>query len=295
MNTRKLWSGCGTALVTPFHQQELDQEALRKLVHRQLDAGIHFLVPLGTTAETPCLTWDEKLRILEIVRQEAPSTPLLVGAGTNATATTRENLLRLRNSPADGFLLVTPYYNKPTQEGLWEHFRILSESTEKPIVLYNVPGRTGVNLLPETTLRLAELPNIAGIKEASGNYAQICEIIRHAPEDFSVLSGNDDETFSLMCSGADGVISVASNLVPQLMSKLCELLMNHQVEAARKLHLRLLPLFKHCFLESNPIPVKAALAQLGWIHNELRLPLTPATANTQQILLSTLSHLQDLS
>lgn len=295
-HTRPLqpWTGCGTALITPFQQQAVDQKALRHLVRRQVNAGIHFLVPLGTTAETPCLEDDEKMHILSVIREEAPRTPLLVGAGSNSTAATCRNLKKLANSPADGFLLVTPYYNKPTQQGLWEHFRTLAESTDKDIILYNVPGRTGVNLSAETTLRLAELPNIVGIKEASGNYSQICEIIRNAPTGFSILSGNDDEVLSLMCSGAHGVISVASNIVPASMVHLCERLLHQDLEAARELHLRLLPLFKHCFVESNPIPVKAALAQLGLIQNELRLPLTPATENTQTLLKQTLAQLNDL-
>lgn len=291
---KKRWQGCGTALITPFRDGQVDQKALRQLVQSQVAAGIHFLVPLGTTAETPCLETEEKLQILTIVREEAPHLPLLAGAGSNSTHITCQNIRRLNTLPIQGYLLATPYYNKPTQQGLYEHFRTAAAQTDKDIILYNVPGRTGVNLLPDTVLRLSEIPNIVGIKEASGNYAQICEIIRQAPTGFSVLSGNDDETLSLMSSGADGVISVASNLLPKAMSNLCELLEQERMTEARALHLRLLPFFKACFIESNPIPIKAALADLGRIQNELRLPLTPASNSTHQTLEAALAPLQDL-
>lgn len=288
------WSGCGTALVTPFLQGAIDEEALRQHVLRQVAGGIDFLVPLGTTAETPCLETDEKLCILEIVRNAAPLTPLLVGAGSNSTQATCQNLQRLNHLPIQGYLLVTPYYNKPTQAGLYEHFRTAAANTDKDIILYNVPGRTGTNLLPETVLRLSEIPNIVGIKEASGNYAQICEIIRQTPANFAVLSGNDDETLSLMCSGAQGVISVASNLLPQAMTRLCRMVRLGQLADAQALHLRLLPFFKACFVESNPIPIKAALTRLERMRDEVRLPLTPAQPSTHALLQTTLASLQDL-
>lgn len=287
---RKRWSGCGTALITPFLEDgRIDFDAWRRLLHRQTEAGIHFLVPLGTTGETPCLEDTEKLHLLETAREEAAGRPLLVGAGTNSTAGTVRNLARLPE--ADGYLIVTPYYNKPTQQGLLAHFRAVAESTDKDLILYNVPGRTGVNLSAETTLRLAEIPNIAGIKEASGNYAQISEILRNAPAGFSVLSGNDDETLSLMGTGADGVISVASNIDPARMAALTEALLRGDFAAARELHFRLAPLFRNCFVESNPIPAKAGMAALGLIRNILRLPLTPATESTCQLMEQTVRDL----
>ncbi|MCF0168440.1 MAG: 4-hydroxy-tetrahydrodipicolinate synthase, partial [Bacteroidales bacterium] len=207
--------GCGTALVTPFKNQEVDYDALEALVDNQIAAGIHFLVPLGTTAETPCLTDDEKVAILNLVKRKSKGLFLLAGAGTNSLEHTKQNIDLLAPCGPDAFLIVTPYYNKPTQVGLKAYFEAVADYSPKPIVLYNVPGRTGVNLTAETTLALAKHPNIIAIKEASGNYAQISRIIGAAPEDFVVLSGNDDETLSLMATGAKGIISVASNIAPR--------------------------------------------------------------------------------
>lgn len=285
--------GCGTALITPFTQNfEIDYAAFRSLVKAQLDSGIHFLVPLGTTGETPCLEEDEKIRILETtVEIVSGRVPVVVGAGSNSTAHVLKNIKKLGEAGADAFLVVTPYYNKPVQEGLYRHFRAVAESTSKPVILYNVPGRTGVNLMAETTLRLAEIPNIVAVKEASGNYAQISEIIRSAPEGFSVLSGNDDETLSLMSTGAKGVISVASNVAPGLMVQFVSALQRGDYEVARPLHHKLFPLFKNLFIESNPIPAKCALNLLGQMEGVLRMPLTTATAKTADILRTTLQDL----
>jgi len=283
--------GCGTALVTPFRDGAVDYDALAALVDRQVEAGIHFLVPLGTTAETPCLTDDEKVEILKLCRARAPKLTLLVGAGTNSLTGTLRNIDLLAPYGADAFLIVAPYYNKPTQNGLYEYFSAVAAHSPKPIVLYNVPGRTGVNICDATTLRLAADSNIAAIKEASSNYAQICRILAGAPEGFQVFSGNDDETLSLMASGASGVISVVSNVVPDKMAALCNAIMDNDYTTARELYRTLQPFCRNCFAESNPIPVKEALAQMGLIHNELRLPLTKATEATAALITTTLKNL----
>ena len=285
--------GCGTALFTPFKDGSLDEGALVRNVERQVAAGIHFLVPLGTTGETPCLSLDERRRILELTRVHAGGRPVVVGGGTNSLSATLESIRALDG--ADAFLIVVPYYNKPTQEGLYRYFKAVAEGTDKPVILYNVPGRTGANLAAETTLRLAEeVPGIVAIKEASGNYAQISEIIRCAPEGFSVLSGNDDETLPLMATGADGVISVASNVAPREMVALTEAMSRGDLATARSLHHRLSPLFKALFLESNPIPGKAAMARLGLMENSLRLPLVPASRGTEERMAQVLEALNPI-
>ena len=277
-------------MFTPFKDGKLDEAAFAATVRRQVEAGIHFLVPLGTTGETPCLSVAERQKVLAIARENAPGKKLLVGGGTNSLTATLESMAQLPD--ADAFLIVVPYYNKPNQTGLYEYFKAVAGSTEKPIVIYNVPGRTGANINAETTLRLAEeIPNIIAVKEASGKYAQISEIIRCKPEGFSVLSGNDDETLSLMATGADGVISVASNIAPREMVALVEALQKDDMPKARELHYRLMPLFKACFVEPNPIPGKAAMAQLGLMANELRLPLVPASPATEELMEKTLKAL----
>lgn len=285
--------GCGTALVTPFTKEgEVDYNAYREHLTKQVEAGIHFLVALGTTAETPCLNQEEKHSLLKITKEIAGEKPIIVGAGSNSTEGTIENIKSLEIFNPAGFLVVTPYYNKPTQEGLYQHFATIAAATDFPIILYNVPGRTGINLSAETTLRLAKIENIIAIKEASGNYSQICEIIKNAPEGFGVFSGNDDETMSLMASGADGVISVASNLAPKEMVALVDAIKNDELSKARKLHYDLWPLFKNCFVESNPIPAKAGLSVMGHMENALRLPLCPATDKTMTLMTETLKNLK---
>ena len=275
--------GCGTALFTPFKDGKVDEAAFAATVRRQVEAGIHFLVPLGTTGETQCLSVAERQRVLALTRENAPGKALLVGGGTNSLTATLESMAQLPD--ADAYLIVVPYYNKPNQTGLYEYFKAVAGSTDKPVVIYNVPGRTGANITAETTLRLAEeIPNIIAVKEASGNYKQISEIIRCKPAGFSVLSGNDDETLSLMATGADGVVSVASNIAPREMVQLVEALQKDDMPTARELHYRLMPLFKACFVEPNPIPGKAAMAQLGLMANELRLPLVPATPTTEELM-----------
>ncbi|MBQ2452123.1 MAG: 4-hydroxy-tetrahydrodipicolinate synthase [Bacteroidales bacterium] len=289
----KQLTGCGTALVTPFKADgSVDYAAYAETVKRQVAAGIHFLVPLGTTAETPCLSDEEKVELLKITREHAQGLPLVVGAGTNSLAGTLRNMALLEPYGVDYFLVVAPYYNKPTQQGLYAYYKAVAAATEKSIILYNVPGRTGVNITAETTLALAnEVENIVAIKEASGNYAQISRIIKDKPEGFSVLSGNDDETLSLMATGAQGVISVASNVAPAQMVALTEALLKDDMPAARSLHYQLMSLFKNCFVESNPIPAKAAMSLLGLMENELRAPLTPATDSTIELMKKTLAEL----
>ena len=291
---RLLLTGCGTALLTPFKNNEVDYQAFAASVERQVESGINFLVPLGSTAETPCLDDEERINLLECCREHAHGLPLVVGAGTNSFVHTVKNMKLLDSHGVDAFLIVVPYYNKPTQEGLYQYFKEIAQSTSKDIVLYNVPGRTGVNLATETTLRLAEIDNIIAIKEASSNYQQISEIICNAPAGFTVLSGNDNETLSLIASGAHGVISVASNIVPALMMELVNAIRNGNLIKARNLHFKLMPLFKNCFVESNPIPAKAAMHALGLMDNSLRSPLTPASESTYQLMVDTLRQLDML-
>lgn len=284
-------SGCGTALVTPFRDGEVDYAAFSALVDRQIAAGIHFLVPLGTTGETPCLSDEERIRLLEITVEKCAGRPVVVGGGTNSLVQTVRSIRLLEPYGADAFLIVVPYYNKPTQEGIYEYFKAVADAAGKPVVMYNVPSRTGVNMTAETALRLAEIENIAAVKEASGNYAQISEIIRNAPEGFSVLSGNDDETLSLMATGAAGVISVASNIAPGMMVEMVEALQDNDLPKARALHHRLSPLFRNCFVESNPVPVKAGLAAMGLVMEEYRLPLVPGTRKTYELMRKTVEDL----
>lgn len=277
-----MFKGCGTALVTPFSGGYVNLDRFASLVDRQVEAGVDFLVPLGTTGETPCLSEEERLQLLVTAKEHSAGRPVMVGVGTNSLEATLRNIRQIENYGADAFLVVVPYYNKPTQQGQYEYFRAIAEASSKSIVIYNVPGRTGVNMTAETCLRLAEeVENIVAVKEASGNYAQISEIIRNRPEGFSVLSGNDNETLSLMATGADGVISVASNLVPAEMTALVRAMQEGRLDEARRLNFRLMPLFKGCFIESNPIPVKAGMASLGLLEDSLRLPLTSASAATR--------------
>lgn len=284
-------SGCGTALVTPFRDGEVDYAAFSGMLDRQMAAGMHFLVPLGTTGETPCLEEEERIKILQLTKEKCPDRPVIVGGGTNSLKQTIRSMKLLEPYGPDAFLIVVPYYNKPTQEGIYEYFKAVADASDKPIVMYNVPSRTGVNMSAETALRLAETENIVAVKEASGNYAQISEIIRCAPEGFSVLSGNDDETLSLMATGAAGVISVASNIAPALMVRMTEALLSGNIPEARELHHRLTPLFRNCFIESNPVPVKAGLAAMGLLAEEFRLPLVPGTRKTYETMRRTIEEL----
>ena len=286
-------SGCGTALLTPFCEDgSVDYAAYAASIDRQVAAGVHFLVPLGTTAETPALTPEEKVRLLKIAKDHAAGRPLLVGCGANSFDGTMANIRLLEPLGPDAFLVVVPYYNKPTPEGQYRYFKAVAAATQVPVVIYNVPGRTGANMTAATALRLAaDCPNIIGIKEASGNYAQGSELIRRAPEGFAVLSGDDDLTFALMATGARGVVSVASNIAPAEVAAMAEALLRDDIPAARALHHRLSPLYKACFLESNPVPAKAAMAQLGLMTDAVRLPLAPASDATRAALASVLEDL----
>lgn len=284
-------TGCGTALITPFKDGAVDYDAFAALVDRQVSAGIDFLVPLGTTGETPCLEDEERIKVLQIAREHSKGLPVVAGGGTNSLQHTIRSMKMLEPYGVDAFLIVVPYYNKPTQEGQYQYFKAVAESTDKPIVLYNVPGRTGANMSAETTLRLAEIPNVVAVKEASGNRGQIEEILHNAPEGFGVLSGNDDDTVWMMQKGGAGVISVASNVAPEKMVKFIRALQGGYTEKAYKLNEELTPLFTNCFVESNPIPAKAALHAMGFIENEFRLPLVPAQQNTYDLMVKTVRDL----
>lgn len=285
-------TGCGTALITPFRGGEVDYEAFAALIDRQVEAGMDFLVPLGTTGETPCLDDDERIKVLQTAKAHSKGLPIVVGGGTNSLKHTIRSMQMLDPHGVDAFLIVVPYYNKPTQEGQYQYFKAVAESTDKPIVLYNVPGRTGANMSAGTTLRLAEIDNIVAVKEASGNRAQIEEILRNAPKDFMVLSGNDDDTIWMMEQGGAGIISVASNVAPDHMVRFVKALREGSMDEARRLNEELTPLFTNCFVESNPIPAKAAMHAMGLIENEFRLPLVPAQQSTYDLMVQTVRDLK---
>ena len=284
-------SGCGTALLTPFKNEKVDYDTFASLVDRQVDSGIDVLVPLGTTGETPCLEDDERIRLLQIAKEHSKGRPVIVGGGTNSLRHTIRSMQMLQPYGPDAFLIVVPYYNKPTQEGQYLYFKAVAESTSTPIVLYNVPGRTGANMTAETALRLAEIDNIVAIKEASGNREQIEKIIEGAPEGFQVLSGNDDDTLWMMEKGAAGVISVASNVIPAKMVEFVGAIRRGDSSAASSLNDSLAKFFKDCFVESNPIPAKAAMAALGLMENELRLPMVPCSESTYELMVNDLKSL----
>ena len=283
--------GCGTALITPFKDGEVDYDAFVALVDRQVEAGIDFLVPLGTTGETPCLEDDERIKVLQVAKAHSQGRPVVVGGGTNSLQHTIRSMKMLEPYGVDAFLIVVPYYNKPTQEGQYQYFKAVAESTDKPIVLYNVPGRTGVNMTAETCLRLAQIPNVVAVKEASGNREQIETILANAPEGFQVLSGNDDDTLWMMQQGGAGIISVASNVAPKHMADFIGAIREGDMAKAEALNKELTPLFINCFVESNPIPAKAAMAAMGLIRNELRLPLVPSQQGTYDLMVETISAL----
>ncbi len=274
---RQAFTGCGTALVTPFTSGgALDEEGVRRLARRQIDAGIHFLVPCGTTGETPTLTPDERRRVVEIVVAEAKGrVPVLAGAGGYNTHEVIEAAQQMARAGADGILSVAPYYNKPTPEGLFQHYKAIADAVPLPIIVYNVPGRTGVNVDVATIVRLSEVANIAGVKEASGNVTQMCEICRAVPDDFLVLSGDDALTLPVMSVGGHGIVSVVSNEVPAEMSRMVELAETGDFAGARRLHRELMPLMQINFVESSPIPVKAAMAMMGLLEEVYRLPMVP--------------------
>jgi len=280
------FSGCGTALVTPFcRDQSLDEETLRKLVRRQIQAGINFLVPCGTTGENPTMTRTEHLRVVEITLEEARGkVPVLAGAGGYNTAEVIEIAKELAHMGVDGILSVTPYYNKPTQEGLIQHYRAIAKAAPLPIVIYNIQGRTGVNVETATLKRLAEIDNIVGVKEASGNISQMAAVLHYLPERFSVFSGDDAITIPLIALGGRGVISVVSNEIPAEFAKLTQLALAGDFAGARALQRKWFPLMEVNFCETNPGPVKAAMAMMGLLEPVWRLPMVPPSeANRAKI------------
>jgi 4-hydroxy-tetrahydrodipicolinate synthase len=274
---RRLWTGCGTALVTPFAADgSVDEKAVRRLARRQIDAGIHFLVPCGTTGESPTLSEDERVRIVELVVAEAGGqVPVLAGAGGYDTRDVIHVARRMQAAGASGLLSVTPYYNKPTPEGLYQHYLAIAEDVPLPIIVYNVPGRTGVNVDVPTLVRLAGIPGIAGVKEASGNMGQICEVCRAVPDGFVVLSGDDSLTLPVMSVGGHGIISVASNGLPAEMARMVEHAEAGDFAQARQLHRSLMPFMAVNFVEADPIPIKAAMAMMGLLEERYRLPMVP--------------------
>ena len=281
-----MFTGCGTALVTPFKKDlSLDEAAMRKLVKRQIDAGINFLVPCGTTGESPTLTRAEHLRVVEITLEESRkasrNVPVVAGAGGYNTAEVIELARQLQHLGVDGILSVTPYYNKVTQEGLYLHYKAIAEAVPLPIIVYNVPGRTGVNVETATLKRIAELPNICGVKEASGNFSQMAAVCHHLPDSFDILCGDDALTIPLVSLGGRGLISVVSNQIPGEMTRLTQLAMAGDFAGARALQKKWFPLMEMNFLESNPIPVKATLAVLGLCEPVYRLPMCPPLPQNQ--------------
>jgi 4-hydroxy-tetrahydrodipicolinate synthase len=288
-----MFIGVGTALVTPFTKSgDLDEQGVRALGRRQIEAGIDFLVPCGTTGESPTLTDAERTRIVEILVEEAGGrVPVLAGAGGYNTNEIIRQAAEMRAAGASGLLSVTPYYNRPTQEGLYQHYRAIADSTPLPIVVYNVPGRTGTNVEPATLTRLAAISNIVGVKEASGNVTQMCEVCRVVPAEFLVLSGDDMLTLPLMAVGGHGVISVVSNQIPAEMVRMVRAAARNDFAAARAVHARILPLMQVNFVETNPIPVKAAMAAMGLLEEIYRLPMCAPKPESREKVLGVLKQL----
>ena len=292
---RNIFRGLGIALVTPFTSDgKVDYKSLKRLVEYQIDNGADFLCILATTGETPCLTQDEKDKITQLVKDvNHGRLPILKGCGGNNTAAVVEELRTADWSGIDGILSVCPYYNKPSQEGLYQHFKAIAEASPLPVVLYNVPGRTGINLKPETTVRLAnDCENIVAVKEASGSLEQVDEIIKNKPQRFDVLSGDDALTFSMVASGAAGVISVIGNALPKEFSRMIRLEFQGEYEPARKIHHMFTELYSLLFVDGNPAGVKALLHEMGFIENQLRLPLVPTKVSTLQKMAEILKSLR---
>jgi 4-hydroxy-tetrahydrodipicolinate synthase len=276
--------GCGTALITPFKEdQSVDENALRRLVEWQIESGIHFLVPCGTTGETPTLTKDEWLRVVDIAIEVAGGrVPIVAGATSNCTADAVDKARELgRRKGVDAILTASPYYNKPTQEGQYQHFKAMAEAVDKPLVLYSVQGRTAANIEPATLGRLAKIPNIIAVKEASGNISQIAEVFSYVPENFLVFSGDDAVTLPVISLGGVGIISVASNEIPREMSEMTCAALKNDWQKARSLHRKFVRLMQANFIESNPMPVKAVLAMMGRIEEVYRLPMVPMKRETR--------------
>lgn len=288
-----MFHGAIVATVTPFRNGNLDKNALKKLVTFQIDSGTDGIVPCGTTGESATLSFEEHERVIDIVLESADGrVPVIAGTGSNNTKEAVALTRYAKKAGVSGALVITPYYNKPTQDGLLRHFRAVAEAADIPIILYNVPGRTSVNMAPQTVARLAEIPNIVGVKEASGNLTQVCDIIRMTPKKFCVLSGDDALFFPMMALGAKGVISVASNVAPRLMAELYDTYVIGEISRARDIHYHLWPLFHALFLETNPIPAKTALAMMKKIREEFRLPLSPMADANRKVLARTLSDMK---
>ncbi len=280
-----MFGGTATALITPFKDDgSVDEGGLRRLVDFQEENGANVLIPCGSTGESATLSHEEHIRVVEIVRDQAKHAKIIAGAGSNSTAEAVYLSKAAADLGCDGILSISPYYNKPTQEGIYLHFKAISEAIDIPLIIYNVPGRTGSNITADTTLRLAELPNISAIKEASGNVNQIQEILCKRPKGFEVLSGDDGLTFPLMGMGCDGVISVAANCCPRSMSQMINLCKQEKYLEAREIHFKLMPLFNDLFIESNPIPIKYVMKRLGYGNGKPRLPLTELSAKNRPIL-----------
>jgi 4-hydroxy-tetrahydrodipicolinate synthase len=283
--------GCGTALATPFNKNgSLDEAALRAVVDWQIEEGIHFLVPCGSTGEAATMTLDEHRRVVEITVEQAKGrVPIVAGAASNDTQKAIAFSKMVRDVGATHLLHASPMYNKPPQRGIVAHFKAIAEAVDLPIVVYNVPGRTGSNIEAKTTLEMAKIPGIVAVKEASGNLGQIADILAGRPAEFSVLSGDDELTFPLMTLGGDGIVSVISNATPKLMAELCNKLRAGDIAGAREIHFKLLPWMRGAFIESNPLPVKAAMAMLGKMENVLRLPLVPLSESNAPVVRSALT------
>ncbi len=287
-----MFEGVLTALVTPFREGQVDEPALRNLVEQQIEAGVDGLVPCGSTGEAATLSHGEHRRVVEIVVHAARGrVPVVAGTGSNSTREAIDLTRHAKEAGADGALLISPYYNKPTQQGIYEHYAAIARETEFPLVVYNIPGRTASNILPETLARLAEIEQVVGVKEASGDLEQVSKVLSLCPEDFAVLSGDDALTLPILAVGGRGVISTCSNLVPTEMAELVRAFRAGELDRARDVHRRLLPLFAVLFCETNPIPVKAAVAMLGAIGEEIRLPLTPLSAPNRERLRGVLKEL----
>ncbi len=278
--------GIYTALITPFKDYKVDEEAFGKLIAFQLEGGVNGLVPCGTTGEASTLSYEEHERVIELTIKYAKGTvPVIAGTGSNSTEEAIELTKSAKKIGADMCLLTTPYYNKPTQEGMYRHYKKIAEEVDIPLILYNIPGRTGVNMTPETIKRIAEIPNIAGIKEASGSLIQVAEIFRLTEGKFTILSGDDNLFLPMMSAGAVGVISVASNVIPKQMQEFFRtFFVERDIFKARDINARLMPFFQSLFIETNPIPVKEILYFMGMIEEELRLPMCPASDGTKAIL-----------
>lgn len=270
------FTGTGTALITPFKRDgSIDEESLRRLVDFQEENGVDMLLPCGSTGEAACLARDEHLKVISIVIDQAKRAKVVAGAGSNCTREAIDLSMEAADMGADAILSISPYYNKPTQDGIVKHYEAIAESAGVPVIVYNVPGRTGLNITAETEARLADIPNIAGVKEASGDVEQVRKVIANGKKGFVVLSGDDSLTYDIMSAGGDGVFSVVSNCCPREVSRMVNLLREGKRNEAKEIHDRMLPLFKGAFCESNPIPIKYIMSRLGYGEDFLRLPLTP--------------------